>query len=438
MAEDESLRDLGRRGNGFAGLFLGEAFKQLDVVAVVAGDRFEDDLQGEVAALGMGGGAGKVFGLDRGEEANVPGANGLVGGLGGGKVVGGVAVTPAILIEGLERGIVGAQGLAKAPAPDNFCVGEVRHQLAEAPLVLAWGVIDLFGGIGGEELAEMRGGFADDVDRFATFKVVSVWVFFHEDDGSTRLRVPTLLASRRMIRIPERLSGEDVVNANTGKEHAEIAGASFHAWLLGDLVAEKDDRFRATFRHRVANVLADIPLGGLAGDQHLRLRMIESCRLLLEAAGTRENSDVGDKQVRIAFNARRTDAELCLEHSGEGLKRGGRDGDEVLAVRSCGMGIAGPSEGLVEAVQDAVAFWVCVDLVVQAIDDEVMLLDEGALGLVDGIVGELRGLIAVVIEGGLVADDEVVSATDGFAEDVQAVEEGSGDAGDGRRQGHRP
>lgn len=184
----------GRGGDGLFCFFPGEAFEQLEVMAVVAGNGFEDDLEGDRAALGVGGGTGEIVGLYGGEEADVPGAEALVGELRRGEVVGGVAVAPTILIEGLEGGVVGGEGLADAPAPHEFAIGEVGHELAEAPLLFAWGVIDLFRGVGGEELAEVGGGFADDTDGFAAFEVVRVGILFHGDDATTVMW--TMLARR--------------------------------------------------------------------------------------------------------------------------------------------------------------------------------------------------------------------------------------------------
>ncbi len=158
------------------------------MVAVVAGDGLEHGLEGEAAALGMAGWPGEIFRLDGGEEAYVPGAESFVGGLGGGEVAGGVTVAPAILVEGLKHWIVGGEGLTQAPAPDDLAVGEVGHEFAEAPLVLAGRAVDLVESVGGEELAEVRGGGADDVDGLVAFKVMRVGIFFHGDDGSTQLR----------------------------------------------------------------------------------------------------------------------------------------------------------------------------------------------------------------------------------------------------------
>ncbi len=421
----------GGRRNALAGLFLCEAFEQLDVVAIVAGDGFEDELQGEIAALRVGGGAGEVFGSDGGEQADVPGADGLVGGLGGGEVVGGVAVAPAILIEGLERGCVGGEGLAEAPAPDDLGVGEMRHQLPEAPLVLAGGVVDLLGGVRGEELAEAGRGGADDVDGVVAFEVVGVRILFHgttvaRDDGA-----PALLCGRWMIRVPEGLIGRDVINAHAGKEGAEILRGLLHAGFFGDFVTDQDEGFRSSFGDGVADVLDGLPLAGLAGDEHISVVRVESEDMLCEASGTGSDGDVGDGEVGPAFKAEGLDVEFGLEELCELLEGGGRDGDEVLAEGAGGMREGLPAERGVEAVEDVVVVGVGVDGVVQAIDDEVVLLDEVTLALVDGIVLELGDVVAMVIEGGLVGDDEVVAATDGLAEDVKGVEEGGGDAGDG-------
>ena len=69
-------------------------------------------------------------------------------------------------------------------------------------------------------------------------------------------------------------------------------------------------------------------------------------------------------------------------------------------------------------------------LVMEAPDDEVMVVDVGELFLVDGIVDEERVFVAVVVEGGLVGDDQVGVEGDGAAEDVHGVGEACHDAGD--------
>ena len=141
---------------------------------------------------------------------------------------------------------------------------------------------------------------------------------------------------------------------------------------------------------------------------------------------------MGDGQAGIAFDAKGLDAEFALDGASELGEGGGGDGDEVLAEGAGGVWVARPAERLVETAEDVVVVRVGVDGVVQAIDDEVMLLDEGALGKVDGIAAEVSDVVAVVIEGWLVADDEVIAAANGFAQHVEGVEEGGGDAGDGR------
>jgi hypothetical protein len=69
-------------------------------------------------------------------------------------------------------------------------------------------------------------------------------------------------------------------------------------------------------------------------------------------------------------------------------------------------------------------------LVVEAPDDELMVAHVGELFLVDGIVGEERGLVAMVVEGGLVGDDQVGVEGDGLVQDVHAVGEACHNAGD--------
>ncbi len=113
------------------------------MVDVVASHGFYDGPEGHGSALGVGGGVVTVVLGDGGEEAQVPGAGGLEEGEGGVEVVGGVALGPAILVEGLDDGVLLAEGLAEAEAEDDLAVGEVADDLADAPLAGRGRVIDL-------------------------------------------------------------------------------------------------------------------------------------------------------------------------------------------------------------------------------------------------------------------------------------------------------
>jgi hypothetical protein len=76
------------------------------VVNIVASHGFDDGPEGHSSAFGVGGGVMAVILGDGGEEAEVPVAGGLVEGQGGVEVVGGVALGPALLIEGLDDGVL--------------------------------------------------------------------------------------------------------------------------------------------------------------------------------------------------------------------------------------------------------------------------------------------------------------------------------------------
>ena len=71
-----------------------------------------------------------------------------------------------------------------------------------------------------------------------------------------------------------------------------------------------------------------------------------------------------------------------------------------------------------------------VPLVVEAPDDEVMVLHVGELFFVDRVVDEEGVFVAMVVEGGLVGDDQVGVQSDGLAKDVHGVGEACHNAGD--------
>ena len=192
-----------------------------------------------------------------------------------------------------------------------------------------------------------------------------------------------------MIRIPERLTGEDVINSQPGKEGAEVLCALFHAGLFRDFVAEQDETLGSAFGDGITDVLDRLPLAGLSGDKHLGFGVVEGEDLLMKTSGTGDDGDVRDGERGIAFDAKGLDAELVLERSGKLRESGGRKGDEELAVRASGVWVSLPAECLVEAAQDVIVVRVGMDSVMKAVDDQMMLLDVVALGLVDGIRGEV-------------------------------------------------
>src|SRR5882757_1667065 len=89
----------------------GDFFYLLQVVDVVTSHGFYDGPEGHGSALGVGGGVVAILFGDGGEEAQVPGTGSLEEGQGGVEVVGGVALGPVTLIEGLDDGVLFAEGL---------------------------------------------------------------------------------------------------------------------------------------------------------------------------------------------------------------------------------------------------------------------------------------------------------------------------------------
>lgn len=76
----------------------------------------------------------------------------------GGQGVGGVAHGPEVLVEGLDDGVNLGEGLAEAEAVDELAVGEVRDDLAGAPLSEGDGGGDLLRG-------EPAAGLVDETGR---------------------------------------------------------------------------------------------------------------------------------------------------------------------------------------------------------------------------------------------------------------------------------
>jgi hypothetical protein len=88
-----------------------------------------------------------------------------------------------------------------------------------------------------------------------------------------------------------------------------------------------------------------------------------------------------------------------------------------------------PSELIDHAGEDAIGL-PHVPGIVKAPDDEVMCANERELLLQDGVVGERRLIIGVVIEGRLVRNDQVLAGGDRLFEDDVCVHESCGDARD--------
>ncbi len=72
-----------------------------------------------------------------------------------------------------------------------------------------------------------------------------------------------------------------------------------------------------------------------------------------------------------------------------------------------------------------------MDLVMQPEYNHVVLLNEGELLAVDGVIGEKSRVVEVVIEGGLMSDHEIGATTGSLAQNIHGVEEGHGNSGYG-------
>jgi hypothetical protein len=165
------------------------------VVDVVAGHGLDNGPEGHGAALGVSGGAVAVGLVDGGEEFQIPVARGGEECECGGEVVGGVALGPHLLVEGLDDGVLFAEGLAEAEAEDEFAVGEVGDDLADAPLAGGGRRVGLGGGEGLGDSAEMVSGRGDDGNGVSTFEEFSVRVEVHEVNVS-RMKMQWFAMSR--------------------------------------------------------------------------------------------------------------------------------------------------------------------------------------------------------------------------------------------------
>jgi hypothetical protein len=191
-------------------------------------------------------------------------------------------------------------------------------------------------------------------------------------------------------------------------------------------VADQDECLAAALLLSVLGVHDGLPLGGFAGDEDLHVIALERLYLpgFTRCAGA--VGDAGDAEVGIADDADDPRVEFLLEVFGEGVHRGGRQSEEerilrvliFLPANGGGKGF-GHGFGMAE-----------VPLVVKAPDDEVVVVHVGELLFVDGIVGEERALIAMVVEGGLVGDDQVGVEGNGAAENIHVVSEACHNSGD--------
>ncbi len=127
------------------------------MVEVVPGHGFEQGLDGEVATFRVMRGTLEVGLAESADELEVPAPGGAEEFERGGGVVCGVALRPSVLIEGLQecwRAGRCRKGLAESEAVHELAVGEVRDDLARAPLAGSDGCLDLLRSERAERLVE--------------------------------------------------------------------------------------------------------------------------------------------------------------------------------------------------------------------------------------------------------------------------------------------
>ena len=190
-------------------------------------------------------------------------------------------------------------------------------------------------------------------------------------------------------------------------------------------MAEENEGFVPPLGRGIAHIFDRLPLVGLARDYHFDLGLTEGLHLLFEACGADNHGNLGDRHVRIACDSQGWNVKTNLEGAGQLLECGVGNCDEVRAL---GMGISLPAEGLVDAGKDVIPAGVGVDFIVETVDDKMMLVDVCEFLSVDWIIGKEGGIVAMVVESGLVADDQVVTTAHCFAKDIHGIEKGGGDA----------
>jgi hypothetical protein len=157
------------------------------VVNIVASHGFDDGPEGHGSTFGVGGGVVTVLLGDGGEETQVPVAGGLVEGQGGVEVVGGVAIGPALLIEGLDDGVFFAEGLAEAEAKNSLAVGEMSDDFADAPFIWRGRSVDLRWCESGRKSAQVVDGRRQDRDRLLAAQEFCVRIYVHAGTVSRRV-----------------------------------------------------------------------------------------------------------------------------------------------------------------------------------------------------------------------------------------------------------
>ncbi len=80
---------------------------------------------------------------------------------------------------------------------------------------------------------------------------------------------------------PKRLAGWNMDYQQIGKQRAKVFGATLHAGLLGNFVADHNHRLVTALRTRIAHILHRLPFGRFANNEDLNIVTAEGGDLLL-------------------------------------------------------------------------------------------------------------------------------------------------------------
>lgn len=191
-------------------------------------------------------------------------------------------------------------------------------------------------------------------------------------------------------------------------------------------MAKNDEAFLFPSGQHVAGVFDAFPFAGFTDDEDVYIGVVEGAFDAGEVVEAGREGYAADGELRVADDAQRA----CLEAGLHTLRELGerRCGQRELAaiVRRK---ILLPAERGGHASEDAIGL-ARVPVIVEAPDDEAVLFDEVALGLVN-LAAQTGRVIGVIIEGRLVDDDQIQPSGVGALAYVQRTAEGSRDAFDG-------
>ena len=129
------------------------------MVNIVTSHGFDKGPKGHGASFGVGGEAMTVSLGDGAEKVEIPLAGRLEEIERSNQIVSNVTLHPNRLIKGLDDrvGLIEGSGesLAETKRKDEFTIGEVSNNLADAPFVRSWSLVNLLDREGSDDAAEM-------------------------------------------------------------------------------------------------------------------------------------------------------------------------------------------------------------------------------------------------------------------------------------------